>query len=136
MSNIKMERMAGLIAGVFLVRSTESILSVVVSLAFSTGNFTSQITGAVAPFFGALLQAFLGWSYLREKRKKWLYVFTLVLLALSVCGAVIEIIMPFTIHMIVEAARPGIIASGITHLLIVVVLIGCVWQLMKSNGET
>jgi hypothetical protein len=135
---ISTERLSGFIAGVFLLRATESLISTVSSFFLPTTDITIKLSGAVPALIGAVIASFMGYGYLcLSDRKKWFHVVAIVVFSLSGCVSVFSAIVPFFIRSSanVDSIRVSMFIGAIVRLFVASALITCVVIVMKRTAR-
>lgn len=117
-NGIPKERLAGLLAGVFLLSAMQSVLSFLVPLVIPIGTVADRLPGSVIPFLQALVCGVLGWAYLCSIWKPWLFTTTIVLQILACCHGLITIAIPFytPIKTDLQSFHTSIFVTGVSEL--------------------
>jgi hypothetical protein len=136
MPPISYERLSGIVAGAFLFRATDSLLTVVSQLALPVGELSIRFLTAVPSIVAALVGGLIGYGFLLPQRKRWFYLVTIVLLSLGASFSAFGALTPlFLDGKVGEAMLGSMVARGLTQLAISLALIACVFVLMKKGAD-
>lgn len=138
MPSISTERLSGLIAGAFLIRTSESFLSTVNVFFFMPVDMGSKMAGGGPALLWTLITGFLGYAYLLPDRKKWLHVVALIACALSICGLLSTALVPFFMSSpaSLDSMRYSMFFTTLIKIAISLALLACVIVVMKRSAPT
>ncbi len=132
---ISSPRLAGLIAGVFAVRTFDVTLSAVGQLALPVGEFTARLMVAGPPLIGAVGSGAICWIYLRERQARWQHILTIVLLSLTILYGALLVATPLIATMPNVGVSETMIVRGTIQIVFAAVAIWIVTALLRRSGN-
>jgi hypothetical protein len=138
MTTLSSERLAGILAGLFLFLAADSLFSIVKILTLPLPDFSNRLPNICAALLPGLIEGLIGYGYLRGNRKKWFHTGVLVLLSLSLGAGLWTCLEPMLLK---TATYPGqadlylhrMFWTGLGRMLASLGLIALVFLLIKKE---
>lgn len=128
------DRLAGVIAGAFLLRAADAVASVVGPLFLPIAGVGSRFLMVTPQLVTAIFAASLGIGYLLYSEKKWLHIGALVSLFLGGCILLAGALMPFFVRSeATDAVRSSMVSRAIAQELAIIFFVALVMMLMRKQ---
>lgn len=131
--NIPSPRLAGMIAGVFAVRTFDAAMSVVSQLALPMETVAARLTVSALPLAGCIGTGLICWIYLRERQARWQHILTITLLSVGIVYGAFMMATPFMVTAPDMMVYGPMIIRGVVQILFSVIAIWIVAVLLKRS---
>ena len=131
---ISSQRLTGIIAGVFAIRTFDAAMAVFTQLLFSLGEVPIFLPAVAPQLVGTVMCGLICWIYLKERQARWQHIMTIVLLSFGILFGGFMIVTALTILKVNTASlAKSMIARGTIQIILSLIAIWIVSILLKRK---